>query len=367
MVTPYYYPIVGGTESLIQNITTELNERRIHADIMTLNYGMDLKPVWNEKSEIINGLNIIKVRAAILPRPARALLINHFVAHFRSKIKQYDIVHFHNDSDLSFPLFSCRLGMPRLFHCHCLDVNYYYYRRNPMARHILLRSADIFVALSRFLSEMLIDLGVPKEKIRIVPNGVDVNRFREGTERKIENLLLFVGRLDPKKGIPVLLQSLKQLKTSVNLVMIGPHSYNVEYSKRVVKLIDDFGKKTIHTVTYLGQVGPEELVRWYQKASVFVMPSLSESFPMVSIESLACGTPVVASNVGAVPEVIRNYQNGVLIPPNDPAKLADAIQYLLDNADVRLKFGKEGRKWIVQNFSSEVVIDRLVRIYHTIL
>ena len=366
MVTPFYYPTtIGGTESLIESITMKLNEHRIHTDIMALNYVTRLKTAWNEKNEIINGLNIVKVPTAILPRPT--FFINHFPAHFRRKMKQYDIVHFHNDTDLSFPFFSYGLRMPKIFHCHCLDTTYYHYKRNPIARQIFLRSADIFIALSRFLSGMLSDLGVPKENIRIVPNGVDVNRFREGTGEKNENLLLFVGRLDPKKGIRVLLQSLKHLNTPVKLVMIGPSSTYKEYSRGIVKLIDDVGKKTMHTVTYLGRVAPQELVRWYQKASILVLPSISESFPMVNIESLACGTPVVASNVGAVSEVVRDHENGILVPPGNPIKLAEALQYLLDNEDTRLKFGKQGVKWIVENFSSEVTITRLIDIYRSLL
>jgi glycosyltransferase involved in cell wall biosynthesis len=365
MVTPFYYPTtIGGTESLIENISRELNKHGITTDIMTSNYITPLKTVWKEKIEVINGLNVVRVPAAILPRPT--FFINHFVANFRSKMRQYNIVHFHNDTDLSFPLFSYGLGMPKLFHCHCIDTTYDDYIRNPIARQIFLRSADIFIALSRFLSEKLSDLGVPIEKIRIVPNGVDVNRFREGMGNKIENLLLFVGRLDPKKGIPVLLQSLKHLNKPVRLVMIGPLSAYGEYSKNIVKLIDDVRKKTIHTITYLGPVEPQELVRWYQKASILVLPSIAESFPMVNIESLACGTPVVASNVGAVSEVVRDHENGILVPPRDPFKLAEALQYLLDNEDTRLKFGKQGVKWIHENFSSEAVITRLIEIYRTL-
>lgn len=368
MVTPYYYPTtIGGTESLIENTAKKLNEHGIQTDVMALNYATRLKTSWNEKSEVINGLNVAKIPAMILPRPATWFFINHLAAHFRRKMEEYDIVHFHNETDLSFPFFSYRLSMPKLFHCHCLDATYYVYKRNPIARQIFLKSADIFIALSRFLSEMLLDLGVPKERIRILPNGIDVNKFKQGTEKKSENLLLFVGRLDPKKGIPILLRSLRYLKTPVKLVMIGPPSSYKEYSRRIVKLIDDVGKKTAHTVIYLGQVRSQELVEWYQKASIFVLPSISESFPMVNIESLACETPVVASDVGAVSEVVRDHENGILVPPRDPVKLAEAVQYLLDNEDTRLKFGKQGAKWIVENFSSEAMIMRLISIYHSFM
>jgi len=367
MVTPYYHPIIGGTESLVENISIKLNEHGVHTDVMTFNYDMNLKTAWNEKSESINGVNVIRMPVIRVPRPT--FFINHLTAcmKFRRKLKQYDIIHFHNDTDLSFPLFAYKENKPKVFHCHCLDTTYYYYRVNPVIRQILKNSADIFIVLSKFFSEQLVNLGLPKAKIRILPNSVDIKRFKEGNEEKIENLVLFVGRLEQKKGIPILLKSLRYLKTRIKLVIIGPPSAYQNYSNKIVKLINDVSSKTIHTVTYLGKVKLEELIRWYQKASIVVVPSFFESFPMVNIESLACGTPVIASNVGAVPEVVRNYQNGILIPPGDPIKLAEGIQYLLDNEEIRLKFGKEGRKFIVENFSSEVIIARLIKIYRSLL
>ena len=365
MITPTYYPVTGGTESLVENITMKLNDHGIAADIMSLNYNSSLQTVLAEKNEIINGQRVFKIAAWRLPIPL--LFISHFPTNFRSKMKQYDIIHFHNDADMSFPLFSFGLSMPKILHCHCLDTSYHDYKAHtPVARQILLRSADIYVTLSKSLSDMLYDLGVPREKIRIVPNGIDVSKFGGNTVEKIPNLLLFVGRLDPKKGIPILLQSLKYLKRPVELVIIGPPSSNQEYSKNVLNLIDDFRKKSLHKISYLGRVGPDDLVKWYQKASIFVQPSLSESFPMVNMEALASGTPVVASNVGAVSEIVRNHENGVLVPPGDPTRLAEAIQFLLDNEETRSKFGKHGVKWISENFSSEVTTRLIIQIYKSL-
>lgn len=361
MVTPYYYPIIGGTESLVENITIKLNDHGIHTDIMTFNYDIDLKPRWNKKIENVNDIQIIRVPVIKVPRPT--CFINHLPGHFRAKLKQYDIIHFHNDTDLTFPLFAYGINRKRFFHCHCLDTTFYSYKRNPLAKNILIRSADIFIALSEFLAKMLAELGVPPTKIRVLPNGVDVNILKEGDGKKVPNLLLFVGRLDPKKGIFTLLASLKHLKTRVTLVIIGPPSSYKEYSKKVIELIENIKNKTIHNIVYLGKVEKEELINWYQKASVFVSPSLYESFPLVNLEALACGTPVVTSNVGANPEVVRNYENGILVPPNNPIKLAKAIQHLLDNERIRLKFAKKGREWVVKNFSLEVIVMRLINIY----
>jgi glycosyltransferase involved in cell wall biosynthesis len=366
MVTPYYYPwTIGGTETQIENKALKLNQRGIQTDILTFNYVSKRATIFQSGFEVINGLNVFQVPAIMLPRPS--FFVNHIAGNFRKKLKQYDIIHFHNETDLSFPLFSYGVKVPKILHCHCLDTTYFDYKRNFVAAQIFKKSADVFITLSKALNEMLLDLGIPKEKLRILQNEVDTEKFKVSAEKKTDNLLLFVGRLDPKKGIPFLLQSLKYLKKPVKLVMVGPPSNYKEYSEIIINLIEQAKKNTVHSITYVGQVGPNELVQWYQKAAITVLPSVAESFPMTTMESLACGTPMVASDVGAVSEVVHDHENGLLVPPKDPIKLAEAIQYLLDNESERLKLGKQGAKYVNENFSSEVMINQLIKMYNSLL
>ncbi|MEM2741859.1 MAG: glycosyltransferase family 4 protein, partial [Nitrososphaeria archaeon] len=105
----------------------------------------------------------------------------------------------------------------------------------------------------------------------------------------------------------------------------------------------------------------------YQRSSIFVLPSLKEALPMSILESLACGTPVVATTVGGIPEIIRNNENGILVPQNDEKKLAEAIDYLLQNKDVRVRLGQNGRKNIVERFSYRSSIKKLLKIYQKML
>jgi glycosyltransferase involved in cell wall biosynthesis len=365
MVTPYYFPTtIGGTESQIENISIKLNQLNIKTDVLTLNYVSKGITALHDDFEVINGLRVFRVPAARLPRPT--FFVNHVATGFRRLMADYDFIHFHNDTDLTFPLLSFGIGTPKLFHCHCLDATYFDYKRNPVARQIFKRSADAFITFSKFLSESLLDLGVPTEKIRVLPNEVNTTKFKAGKEPRSENLLLFVGRLDPKKGIPILLQSLKFLKKPVKLVLIGPPSGYVEYSVRTAKLIEDARSNTIHEVLYLGSIGSSELLQWYQKASIFVLPSVSESFPMTILEALSCGAPVVASNVGAISDIVQDHKNGLLVPSKDPVKLAAALQSLLDDDGLRTEYGREGAKYVRKNFSSEVLIHRLIDIYRSL-
>lgn len=361
MVTPYYYPVIGGVESLVENVAIKLNERGIQTDIMTFNYSSNFKPIWRRSEVTLNNVKIIRMPVIRLPRPT--FFINHLTKNLREELKHYDIIHFHNETDLSFPIFSYHLNRPKLLHTHVLDTTYNYFLMNPVIKRVFVNLADIYIALSNFAFKLLTNLGVPPQKIKILPNGIDVSKFRESGKEKSENLLLFVGRLDPKKGLDTLLASLKYIEKPVELVIIGPSSNYIGYSQYIIKLINDVSKSSRHNIRYIGKVNSEDLIRWYQKASMLIMPSIHESFPMVNLESLACGTPVIASNVGAIPEVVHNYENGLLIPPSNPIKLAAAIQYLIDNEQERLKFGKFGRKWIVENYSTDITVKKYISLY----
>ncbi len=367
MITPFYYPIIGGTESVIENISINLNKIGTFTDIMTFSINRTWKP-WSihqmkkGKIEKVNGVNVIKIPALTF-LPTRILFRANFIpGQFTNKLMDYDILHFHNDVDLSFPLFSFSINRPKILHCHCLDVTYGSYRRNPLHRSLLKRTANTFIVPSVFFLKSLVNLGISREKIVVIPNGIDIEKFHPSGEIKIKNLLLFVGRIHKKKGLTVLLKSLKFLRTCVKLVIIGPLS-QPWFLKEILLLIKEINDKTGHRVVYLGAQKIDELIKWYQRASILLCPSIFEVFPVVILEAMSCATPVVATNVGGIPEVVRDHKNGILVPPNDAVKLAESIQYLLDNEKVRRKFGEEGRKWMVKNFSSETTAKKLCQIY----
>lgn len=367
MVTSSYYPIIGGAETLIRSFSIKLNEMGIQTDVMTFNMDRKWNPVWKAKTEEIDGVNVFKVPALNwFPwehSDRITLKINLIPGRFLNRLKGYDVLHFHYSGDLSFSLFSYFVRKPKILHLHGFATDYF--KRYFLSKIIIKNVADIYLCPSKLIGKGLAEVGVPKHRIRPFPNGpVDVSIFRSSGKKR-DNLILFVGRIDFSKGLHILLASLRNLKDPTHLVIIGPY-WGLKYSEEILKLIDTENKKGIHKITYLGAQDQKNIIEWYQKASVFVLPSLMEAGGIVNLEALSCETPVVATNVGGVPEFVRHGENGLLVPPNNPERLAEAIQYLLDHEDIRIKFGREGRKWVEKHFSSETVMKRLCRIYEEI-
>jgi glycosyltransferase involved in cell wall biosynthesis len=366
MVTPGFYPIMGGTETVVRNLSVGLNRVGVHVDVMTFNMDRKWNPKWKGKIEEIDGMIVFKVPALnwfpIEHSPRITMGVNLIPGRFTNILRNYDIVHFHED--VSFPLFSFLVRKHKIFHVHGFDVNFY--KRYHLSRVILKHVADLYISLSHHMEKDLVELGIAKDKIKCLPNGINAKIFCPGRGKE-DNLLLFVGRIEPRKGLHVLLESLRYLKSTVHLVIVGPPGWSPEYYQDILRLIKKENQKGKHKIEYLGIIDESSKIKLCQKASIIILPSFGEGLPVVILEALSCETPVIATPVGGVPEVIRDGENGILVPLNNPPKLAKAIQYLLDNKDTRIRLGREGRKSIEVNFSLDVVVNKLCQIYRNLL
>jgi len=288
---------------------------------------------------------------------------------FTRKLKDYDIIHFFGEADLSLPFFSYFIRKPKIMHCAGTFFLHKWYKS-----HVWLRSifklffshfADFYVGSSAYELELLSDIGVPTPKILTFEVGVDAETFRPDGTKKLDNLILFVGRIERTKGLHILLQALSYLKIQTQLAIIGPW-WDMKYAEEIKQMYHKINEKRIHKVKYLGDMTQSSLVPWYQKATIFVRPDLvGLSSGSTSREALACGTPVIATGGGE--DLIKDGVNGILAPGNDPKKLADALKKLLENKELREKYGREARRTIEQYFSWKSVITRFVKVYEDML
>lgn len=197
-----------------------------------------------------------------------------------------------------------------------------------------IRSADLILPVSNDLADRLVELGVPRDRIRVNYQGVDRSLFRPGPKSaaraRLElpprgNVLLWIGRMVPVKGLPVLLQACAKLvnqgrELELCLVGDGPNRPSLELQAR--------GLGISERVRFAGPRPQAELATWYQAADLFVLPSRSEGIPNVLRESLSTGCPFVASRVGGIPELADPACR--LVTPGSVAELADAIASRLD-------------------------------------
>jgi glycosyltransferase involved in cell wall biosynthesis len=228
----------------------------------------------------------------------------------------------------------------------------------------VIRRVDRVITASAAGKERIVrDFRVRPERISIVPNGIDTERFSNpGRWRRDPATLLFVGNSDdPKKGAVYLVRALARLPDSVRLrVVDDPYP-----AKR--RVWEEAGRLGVeHRVAFTGRLDDDALREEYCRATLVVQPSVYEGFGLPAAEALACQTPVVAADAGAVSEVVTP-ECGVLVPPRDPDALAAAIWGLLDDPARRERLGQAGRERMEREFSWPVCAANTVAVYRQVL
>jgi D-inositol-3-phosphate glycosyltransferase len=222
-------------------------------------------------------------------------------------------------------------------------------------------AADRLVAANEVERAQLIsEYGARRGRIAAVPCGVDTDLFRPGTSARARAalglpegpLLLYVGRIAPIKGLQTLLDAVARLARhtdNVRLLVVGGDADEPAdgHETTLRRRIDALGLGG--AVRFVGPQPQEALRDFYVAADVLVLPSYYESFGMVALEAMACGTPVIASRVGGLTTTVRDRVTGFLVPEGDVAALADRIADLLGDPDLRWRTGREGVVWATQH------------------
>lgn len=373
MISPTYDPILGGAEYVIKSLTDRLNELDVQTDVMAFNMDKIWYPKWKNQVVQKDNSKIYRIKAFNLFQntsfnPTRFLFNVNMITDlsFRKIFSEYDILHFHNDIDLTFPLLSLNTKQPKLLHCHTLDGNFPFYDSRFLWKTLFRKSSDYFLGCCKPTLEILSKLGVEDNRIKQIPYSVDTDLYKPAYEEKVENLVLWASRIEPRKGLHVLLEALNHIKTPITLLIL-PIYAGQEYNDLITKMIKEQNDKGLHKVVVEENVSGEQLIPYYQKASLFICPSLYDLFPTVNPQSMACGTPVVASDIGGMHELVINEETGMLVPPEDPVKLGEAISKLLEDPELLEKCGKQGRKLVEERYSLNSVVKQLIQFYEEII
>ncbi len=235
--------------------------------------------------------------------------------------------------------------------------------------------ADAVVAATEQEKNVLVRLyGASPFKIAVIPCGVDLNLFRPRDSRVArrrlglpadKRLILYVGRFDPLKGLDILLRAVARLDdlTGVQLVVIGGDRGSAAERERLEGLVRDLGLDGV--VRFVGPVAHARLPWYFSAATVTVVPSYHESFGLVALESLACGTPVVAARVGGLTRTVVDGLNGYLVSWHCPEAFTERLELLLGNEGLRRRLAAEARA-SVRAFTWPEVARRLADLYVTV-
>jgi glycosyltransferase involved in cell wall biosynthesis len=249
-------------------------------------------------------------------------------------------------------LIARRFRVPLVAKVHGSDINLGVASawRRGMIVWALRRSAAV-VAVSEALKSQLVRLGIAEERIAVIPNGVDAARFTpmdRGEARRAVSLpeggrrVVFIGHLTDIKGVRVLLDAMARLPADVRLTLVGDGDLRAALEAKAAQ------PPLRGRVQFAGARPHGEVPLWINAADVCCLPSFSEGCPNAAVEALACGRPVIATSVGGLPELLRRADQGTLVPPGDPAALAQALaQALARRWDPEtVKRGISGYGWV---------------------
>jgi D-inositol-3-phosphate glycosyltransferase len=385
----------GGMNVYVRELTRQLGRMGIHVDVFTRSQDDHVPHVLHELGY---GNRVVHVPAGP-ETPLGKREMSEYIPQFVEGVKafacdkgiHYDIIHSHYwmSGIAAASLSQAWGGIPIVNMFHTLGEMKNRIARTEAEREgeyridgekQVIRQADrIVVATLAELTQLRFLYKADPNKMVIVPPGVDVSHFYPipADEAKAfvglkpeDRMILFVGRIEPLKGVDTLINAmcclqLKDTKRPVHLAIIGgdpsasPEQMTVEMA-RLQNLCKDLGLGG--TVVFLGKRDQDTLPYYYSAAEVLVMPSHYESFGMVALEAMACGTPVIASEVGGLAYLVRDGETGFTVPAEEPEALCERLTWLLNDPALHEKMSGQAAEY-AQDYAWDKIADQIVEIY----
>jgi D-inositol-3-phosphate glycosyltransferase len=393
----------GGMNVYVRELAKNLGSFGIHVDVFTRSQDEHVPHVLHDLGY---GNRVVHVPAGPevpLPKKELANYLPDFAAGIQrfaeEKNLKYDLIHSHYwMSGIAALTLKANWSVPVVQMFHTLGLMKNRVARSPDEvegsyrvdgeRKVIQFADRLVVATPAEQSQLEFLYRTDTRKMVTIPPGVDTSHFYPipADEAKAvigvppkDRLLLFVGRIEPLKGIETLIRAMAYVNENKLLVdcpecphylaVIGgdPNLTNQDMSgemARLQKLCQELGIGD--TVIFLGKRSQDSLPYYYSAADVVIVPSHYESFGMVALEAMACGTPVVASQVGGLAFLVQDGVTGYVVPDDDPAALGDRLAQLILNPDLRQKLGEQAT-YYAQDYSWENITSRMKTLYTGLL
>ena len=366
----------GGTEGQFVNLGLGLERSRFEVHFGCLRrFGMMLEELES------SGVPVTDYSVSSFRSP-RAIAAQFRLAR---NIRRFgiDIVHAYGFSANAFAIPAARLAGVKVV-ASIRDMGVYLSPAKLTAQRWICKFADRILVNAEAIKAWLVDAGYDGNRITVIPNGVDVSRFEPARSNRLRSdlgltadapLVGVLGRVSGRKGLEDFIAATSIVAPrfpSARFLIIGEPSFSSRggqihvdetYTNELKALAERQGVND--RVIFTGF--RSDVSRILPELTVSVLPSLSEGLSNTVLESMAAGVPVVATRVGGTAEVIRDSENGLLVPPSDPRSLADSICRLLDAPEFAAKVGAAGRQRIIDRYSMARLIEDTSRFYESIV
>lgn len=385
----------GGMNVYVRDLTRQLGKMGIHVDVFTRSQDEHVPHVLHDLGYGNRVVHIPAGPEVPLPKEVLASHLPEFVegilAFAESKGLQYDLIHSHYwMSGLAARDLKAEWNVPIVHMFHTLGIMKQRVARVPdeaEGDYRLKGESDVLQLADRIVASTLAELAQLQwlykanvRKVVIIPPGVDLTHFYpiptdEAKEYigvlPCEQVVLFVGRIEPLKGIDTLIEAIAILRQRNVMVCLSVIGGDADVSQD--ELSDEMARLQVlrekydlqDLVTFLGRRGQDTLPYYYSASEAVVVPSHYESFGMVALEAMACGTPVVASQVGGLAYLVQDGVTGFTVPVDEPQALADCLIRLLQDASLRKRMGEQAAAFAL-DYDWDKIAARIVKLYEEI-
>ncbi|HOP74164.1 MAG TPA: glycogen synthase [Bacillota bacterium] len=232
--------------------------------------------------------------------------------------------------------------------------------------------ADRVIAVSEEMKQdILKHYNVPEERVAVIHNGIDLDEYRPTSARNFLDAeqidypyILFVGRISRQKGIFQLIEAFNSLSDcNLHLILCAGAPDTPELEQELRRKVE--GSSRIKWINRM--VSKKDVIQLYSHAVLFVCPSIYEPFGIINLEAMACQTPVVATRVGGIKEVVIDGETGLLVAPDDPKQLAEAMRRVLEDSEMAARFGEAGRRRVEEYFGWDKIARKTKALYEGLI
>jgi D-inositol-3-phosphate glycosyltransferase len=390
----------GGMNVYVREVTRYLGRLGVHVDVFTRSQDEHVPHVLHDLGFGNRVVHIPAGPEVPLPKAELATYLPEFTSGIQKfaaeKGIHYDLIHSNYwMSGIAAEGLKAAWGVPIVHMFHTLGLMKNRIARSPEEmegdyriegeRRVIQFADRIIAATLAEQAQLFFLYQASNNKVTIIPPGVDTDHFypipadeaREAIGLPAhEHMLLFVGRIEPLKGLDTLIRAIARMRAAGvqcqaphYLAVVGgdPNATGENLSTEMARLkglCSELGLKDL--VLFLGKRDQDSLPYYYSAADVLIMPSHYESFGMVALEGMACGTPVVASRVGGLAFLIVDGQTGFVIPDDDPQALSEKLTLLLTDTDLRESLGRQAASYASQ-YAWEKICLRLMEVYTSVI